>query len=234
MRPPNHRSPRPTYSPWACMALALALATCGCEQPASGIDPTPSSTLSNIMNSEQSSTPPANDATARTLKATFGGGCFWCVEAVFEHLPGVVSAVSGYAGGDVKDPTYEQVCSGGTGHAEVVQVEFDPKVVTYEKLLETFFAAHDPTTPNRQGADVGTQYRSIIFTHDEQQQTSAAKLIASLNTTDAFGAPVVTKVEPIGDFYPAEPYHQDYFANNPDKGYCRVMIAPKLKKLGLK
>jgi peptide-methionine (S)-S-oxide reductase len=177
--------------------------------------------------------PDEPDSPATLAHATFGGGCFWCIEAVFERIDGVKSAVSGYAGGPIKNPTYEQVCSGRTGHAEVVQVTFDSSKVSYEKLLEVFFACHDPTTLNRQGPDVGTQYRSIILTEDEAQTNAAKQYIASLDEAKGFSAPVVTQVEPLTQFFEAEPNHQDYYRNNSGAGYCRVMIAPKLKKLGL-
>jgi peptide-methionine (S)-S-oxide reductase len=162
-------------------------------------------------------------------KATFGGGCFWCVEAVFERVDGVTSAVSGYAGGTTVKPTYEQVCTGNTGHAEVVEITFDPKKVTYEELLNIFWSAHDPTTLNRQGADVGTQYRSVIYTHSEEQ-----RLVAERSKREAqkdFEDPIVTEITPAGPFYKAEQYHQDYFDNNPNAAYCTFVIAPKLKKL---
>jgi peptide-methionine (S)-S-oxide reductase len=175
-------------------------------------------------------TPPPSPAPL--ARATFGGGCFWCTEAVFETEPGVKSVVSGYAGGHVKDPTYHQVCEGTTGHAEVIQIEFDPAVVAYERLLELFWEAHDPTTLNRQGADSGTQYRSIILWHDEAQRVAAEQSKAAAQA--AFRDPIVTEIAPLGDFYAAERYHQDYFRNNPGAGYCRAVIAPKLKKLGRK
>jgi peptide-methionine (S)-S-oxide reductase len=166
-----------------------------------------------------------------TAVATLGGGCFWCLEAIFERVEGVVGVVSGYAGGARADPTYEEVCTGATGHAEVVQVSFDPKRISYAGLLEVFFKAHDPTTLNRQGADVGSQYRSIIlFDSDEQRKTAeAARRKAQKDWKD----PVVTEIVPLGAFYPAEDYHQDYFDKNRTAGYCRVVIAPKLKKLDL-
>jgi len=170
-------------------------------------------------------------ATAKTEKATLGGGCFWCVEAVFEKVPGVKAAVSGYAGGEFPKPTYELVCSGETGHAEVVQIEYDPKAVTYEKLLEVFFTCHDPTTLNRQGPDAGTQYRSIILAHDQTQAKLATQFIDRLNANQVFGAPVVTEVTPLAKFFPAEAYHQDYFRRHPNAPYCQAMIPPKLEKL---
>jgi peptide-methionine (S)-S-oxide reductase len=166
-----------------------------------------------------------------TAIATLGGGCFWCLEAVFERIDGVVDVVSGYAGGTTKDPTYEEVCTGATGHAEVVQVRFDPKRIGYEELLEVFFKAHDPTTLNRQGADVGTQYRSIILYEGEEQRKAAeaARKKAQKDWKD----PIVTEIVPLKAFYRAEDYHQDYFDNNRAAGYCRVVIAPKLQKLKL-
>lgn len=166
-----------------------------------------------------------------TALATFGGGCFWCIEAVFERIEGVVDVVSGYAGGTTVDPTYEEVCSGATGHAEVVQVRYDPKKVSYADLLATFFKAHDPTTPNRQGADVGSQYRSIILTAnaDERSAAEAARKKAQKDWKD----PIVTEIAPLKAFYRAEDYHQDYFDNNRTAGYCRVVIAPKLQKMQL-
>jgi peptide-methionine (S)-S-oxide reductase len=163
--------------------------------------------------------------------AVFGGGCFWCTEAVFDELRGVISVVSGYAGGSTKNPSYEQVCSGGTGHAEVIRIEFDPSQIAFKDLLTVFFATHDPTTPNRQGNDVGTQYRSTVLYANEEQQREAKGLIKELNESKAFGKPVVTTVEPLGEFYPAEEYHQKYFANNPYQPYCQFTIPPKLHKL---
>ena len=162
--------------------------------------------------------------------ATFGGGCFWCTEAVFEVTKGVHSAVSGYSGGNVPNPSYEAVTTGRTGHAEVIQVEYDPSVITYEKLLEIFFRTHDPTTLNRQGPDVGTQYRSVIFYHDNEQRQLAEQVVTALNTSRAFGKPVVTQVAPLEAFFPAEEYHQDFFAKNPYQGYCRAVVGPKVEK----
>lgn len=184
----------------------------------------------------QSESPAKSDAKAkvseevlqRSKKATFGGGCFWCTEAMLEGLDGIIDVVSGYTGGHVKNPTYRHVCEGTTGHAEVVQVTFDPETITYGRLLELFWRSHDPTTLNRQGADVGTQYRSAIFWHDEEQKKVAH---ASMKTAAAlFKDPIVTKIEPFEIFYPAEAYHQDYFAKNPRAGYCVFVIQPKLKK----
>ena len=160
-------------------------------------------------------------------KATLGGGCFWCLEAVFEQLIGVDRVVSGYAGGAVVNPSYEAVCSGASGHAEVVEILFDPAKISYRQLLEVFFAIHDPTSLNRQGADVGTQYRSAIFTHDEAQKAVAQAMVEELTLSNAFGSPVVTEVQNAPVFYAAESYHQGYFRNNPDQGYCAFVVAPK-------
>ena len=160
--------------------------------------------------------------------AVFGGGCFWCLDAQFKLVPGVMSVISGYAGGTTKNPNYEQVCSETTGHAEVVQVEFDPSVVSYEDLLRKFFHAHDPTTLNRQGPDVGTSYRSIILYKDTNQKQIAEKVKAEAQKD--WSDPIVTEIVPLQAFYKAEEYHQDYFAKNPDQGYCRLVVAPKVKK----
>ena len=162
--------------------------------------------------------------------ATLGGGCFWCLEAVFEQLRGVERVESGYAGGETAAPTYRQVCTGSTGHAEVVQVTFDPAVVSYRDILDVFFATHDPTTLNRQGADVGTQYRSVIFYHTPEQKEQAEKRIAELNAAGIWGAPIVTQVVPLPAFYKAEDYHQEYFCQNPGQPYCQVVVAPKVAK----
>jgi peptide-methionine (S)-S-oxide reductase len=163
--------------------------------------------------------------------AVFGGGCFWCTEAVFDELRGVISVVSGYAGGSTKNPTYEQVCSGDTGHAEVIRIEFDPDQISFRDLMTVFFATHDPTTLNRQGNDVGTQYRSAIFYANEEQKREAEAFIKELNDSKSFGKLVVTTLEPLGEFYEAEKYHQKYYANNPYQPYCQYMIPPKLNKL---
>jgi peptide-methionine (S)-S-oxide reductase len=165
-----------------------------------------------------------------TAQATLGGGCFWCLEAVYKELRGVVRVESGYAGGHVPHPTYEQVCGKRTGHVEVVQVTFDPAVVTYRELLEVFFTIHDPTTRDRQGNDVGPQYRSAIFTHDDAQAAVAREVIAAFTAEAVFDAPIVTEVRPLPEFYPAEAYHQDYFANNPQNPYCAFVVAPKVAK----
>lgn len=182
-------------------------------------------TDTDLMNETQSTSP-----SSELEQATFGAGCFWCVEAVFEELKGVHTVEAGYSGGTVEDPSYREVTSGNTGHAEVTRIEYDPSVITYEQLLEVFWHTHDPTTLNRQGHDVGTQYRSVIFYHNEEQKETAEQ---SLENTDASGLwddPIVTKIQPLENYYVAENYHQDYYANNPNAGYCQVVIAPKLKK----
>jgi len=160
--------------------------------------------------------------------ATLGGGCFWCLEPLFKSLRGVDSVVSGYAGGHVANPSYRQVCNGDTGHAEVIQVTFDPQVISFRDLLDVFFTVHDPTTPNRQGADVGPQYRSIVLFQSPEQERVARQAIAELDAAGTWPAPAVTEVVPLKDFYPAEDYHQNYYAENPNQGYCRVVIAPKV------
>lgn len=162
--------------------------------------------------------------------ATLGGGCFWCLEAVFQRLTGVRQVTSGYAGGHVPDPDYHSVCSGRTGHAEVVQIEYDPERIPFDTLLEVFFTIHDPTTRNRQGNDVGPQYRSIILWHDEAQRDAARAFIARLEGSGAWADPIVTEVEPLERFYPAEPYHRDYYRRNGAQPYCQIVIAPKLRK----
>jgi peptide-methionine (S)-S-oxide reductase len=162
--------------------------------------------------------------------ATLAGGCFWCLEAVFDELKGVESVESGYSGGKVQNPSYAQVCDGDTGHAEVVQVTFDPGVLSYKDLLTIFFTIHDPTTLNRQGNDVGTQYRSAIYYHNEEQKKAAEKVIQEISTEKIWDAPILTEVTPFDKFYIAEDYHQEYFKRNPFQGYCRAVIAPKVTK----
>ena len=170
-------------------------------------------------------------ATAPRELATLGGGCFWCLEAVYERLRGVERVVSGYAGGHVANPSYELVCSGTSGHAEVAQLTFDPAVISYREVLEIFFAFHDPTQLNRQGADIGTQYRSVIFYHSDAQRAAAREVIAELEREQVYDRPIVTQLEPLDAFYPAEAYHQTYFRRNPDQPYCQAIIAPKVAKL---
>jgi peptide-methionine (S)-S-oxide reductase len=186
------------------------------------------SIFTSLMNAAPASSPvPSKSATA-----TFGGGCFWCMDAVYQYVPGVIKITSGFAGGNSQNPSYEQVCTGRTGHAEVIQITYDPAKVTYDQLLDLFWKAHDPTTLNRQGADHGTQYRSIILTESPEQ---AAEAEASKKKAQSqFPDPIVTEIKPLTTFYPAEQHHQDYYKNNKDVNpYCQVVIAPKLKKLGL-
>lgn len=163
--------------------------------------------------------------------ATFGGGCFWCTEAIFEQMKGVKEVVSGYAGGTTKNPTYGEVCSGETGHAEVAQILFDPEIISFKELLLIFFSSHDPTTLNRQGADIGTQYRSVIFYHDAQQKKDAENMIKMLTEQKVYKNPIITEIAPYTIFYRAENYHQEYYQNNSSQPYCSVVINPKLTKI---
>ena len=163
--------------------------------------------------------------------ATFGGGCFWCLDAAFRQLRGVEQCVSGYAGGKRSNPSYEQVCSGATGHAEVIQVTFDPNIISYRDLLGAFFTIHDPTTMDQQGGDIGTQYRSVVMYHSDAQHTAAKDVIAELVQEKVWDDPIVTQVVPFTEFYPAEGYHQDYFSKNPNQPYCRAVVAPKVSKM---
>ena len=172
----------------------------------------------------------SNNGLSRKEVATLGGGCFWCLEAVYQELRGVEKVESGYSGGDVPDPTYRAVCSGTTGHAEVVQVTFDPEMISYKDILEVYFSIHDPTTLNRQGADVGTQYRSVVYYHDDEQRRVAEAVISDLEAEGIWKDPIVTEVTPMDEFYIAEDYHQDYFRNNGYQPYCQVIIAPKVAK----
>jgi len=178
----------------------------------------------NTMNQEP------NQASHGTEVATLGGGCFWCLEPLYDELQGVEDVVSGYAGGTLANPTYRQVCTGTTGHAEVIQITFDPARVSFREILEIFFTMHDPTTPNRQGADVGSQYRSVIFYHSPEQRATAEQVISEINAAHIWDAPIVTEVAPLQSFYPAEDYHQEYFANNGSQPYCRIVVAPKVAK----
>ena len=187
----------------------------------------PEKSKESYMADERRSSPPS---VADKEIATLGGGCFWCLEAVFEEMEGVKRVVSGYAGGTVKNPTYEQVCTGTTGHAEVVQIEFDPRVVTFDDVLGVFFTVHDPTTRDRQGADVGSQYRSAIFYHGDRQKETAGRKIEEIESDKLWKRPIVTELVPFTVFYEAEDYHQDYFEKNPEAGYCRAVVAPKVLK----
>lgn len=184
--------------------------------------------LANISTAGATDTKPMENSTNHNETATLGGGCFWCTEALFQMLPGVKSVTSGYAGGTAANPTYEQVCTGKTGHAEVIQIEFDPAVVSYDKIISTFWEAHDPTTLNKQGADHGTQYRSIILYNSEAQKVAAEK--SKTEAQKHFSKPIVTEIVPLKAFYKAEGYHQDYYRSNSDQPYCRLVIQPKVEK----
>jgi peptide-methionine (S)-S-oxide reductase len=183
-----------------------------------------------LLSPQEESAGGAQPSERRLDVATFGGGCFWCVEAVFEKVEGVHDVVSGYTGGRIPNPSYEQVCTGRTGHVEVCQIHFDPEVVSYAKLLEIFWKTHDPTTKNRQGNDKGPQYRSVVFYNSDQQREKAEYYKKKLDEAKIYRAPVVTDIEPLDVFYPAEEYHQDYFAKNPYQGYCQAVIVPKMQK----
>lgn len=221
------------------LAFAAALAACGAATGETAAARVPEVLRSTDAPKSETGTPQdkaskgksqaMNNSQNREV-ATLAGGCFWCLEAVFNELRGVEKVVSGYSGGHVKNPTYEQVCTGTTGHAEVVQITFDPQVISYRELLEVFFTIHDPTTLNRQGADVGTQYRSAVFYHSPEQKAVTEKVIADLNAAKIWDHPIVTEVKSFEVFYPAEDYHQLYFERNPNQGYCRVVIAPKVLK----
>ena len=172
-----------------------------------------------------------SESTDDTAVATFGNGCFWCTEAIFQELKGVRSVTSGYTGGRVENPSYEQVCRGDTGHAEAIKITFDPKVISYPELLAVFWRTHDPTTLNRQGRDTGTQYRSAVFFHSPRQRELAEKYKAKIDEAKVFDKPIVTEIVPAGEFFPAEAYHQNFFSANPKNGYCRSIIQPKMEKL---
>lgn len=233
----------PTIHARTLVALPLLLGFAACSEPQSATPAMSSGSPATAGTPDEPRNEPPRDAMtdssaskpsdlpAGEAVATFGAGCFWCTEAVLEQLDGVLDVRSGYMGGDVPDPTYEEVCTGRTGHAEVVQVRFDPARISYEELLGWFFKLHDPTTLNRQGADEGTQYRSVIFTHSEEQRL-AAESVKRAAAKD-FSKPIVTEISPASAYYPAEEYHQDYYRGNRRQGYCQFVIAPKLDKLGL-
>ena len=182
-----------------------------------------------MLTTQAADTQPSTPSVNKEL-ATFGGGCFWCLEAVYQQVRGVVHVESGYAGGQTLSPDYDSVCSGQTGHAEVVQIEFDPDVLTYQKILEIFFAIHDPTTLNRQGNDIGSQYRSVIYAHDQEQRMIAQNIIEQLTQENIFDQPIVTELADLPIYYRAEDYHQNYFNNHPDQGYCAFVVSPKVSK----
>jgi peptide-methionine (S)-S-oxide reductase len=212
----------------SALALALALSACADSR---GSAPFPSATPAPTTAAAETPMKDQDTAPKKTEIATFGAGCYWCVEAVLEQQKGVLDVTSGFMGGTVPNPSYRDVCSGKTGHAEVVQVTFDPKVISYDDLLAWFWRLHDPTTLNRQGADEGTQYRSAIFTHSEEQRRAALASKEAAQTD--FRDPIVTEITPAGPYYEADDYHQDYYRQNKSQGYCRMVIAPKLGKLGL-
>ncbi len=207
--------------------LVLLLAMFGCQHEATP----PSGPAMPPVADQQPEPAPTNPAPTQTMAiATFGNGCFWCTEAVFEQLRGVTRVVSGYSGGRVENPTYKQVCTGDTGHAEVLQIEYNPAEIDFKTLLEVFWKTHDPTTLNRQGNDVGTQYRSVVFFHDAEQERLTREYKQKLDQSGAFSDPIVTEISPFTKFYPAEDYHQGYFRANGREPYCRYVIAPKVEK----
>lgn len=208
------------WLPWLLLLAGCARAP---ATPA-GNDPSPHAASAKELHmvSDQSA--------SRLRKATFGSGCFWCTEAVYQELEGVESVVSGYSGGDVENPSYTQVCSGTTGHAEVVQVTYNPEVISYAELLKVFWQTHDPTTPNRQGNDVGPQYRSVVFYHDDDQRQAAEEIKQRLDSSGAFERPIVTEISPLRNFFAAEDYHQDYYLLNGSQPYCTFVIRPKMEK----
>jgi peptide-methionine (S)-S-oxide reductase len=186
--------------------------------------------LMAVQDTDPKDKPKADEKSAKVETVTLGGGCFWCVEAVFEEVKGVTSVESGYSGGKTENPTYKEVCTGTTGHAEVCQIKFDPSVITFTEILEVFFKTHNPTTLNQQGADIGTQYRSVIFYHSKEQKEIAEKIKKELDAAGAFTKPIVTEISPLGKYYKAEEYHQDFYKRNPNQGYCAAVIAPKMDK----
>lgn len=214
-------------APLAALAASLTLLLASCTHAEM---PSPGETTLSDANEPSSQSAESSASTGQEHVATLAGGCFWCTEAVFERMEGVQNVVSGYIGGHVKDPTYEQVCTALTGHAEAVQIHYDPKKTSYEELLEVFFKTHDPTTLNRQGPDSGPQYRSSVFFHDQEQKKTAEQYIEKLNESGEFNRPIVTKLEPADKFYRAEEYHQDYYRKNPNAGYCQMVVRNKVRK----
>jgi peptide-methionine (S)-S-oxide reductase len=212
---------------WSGFILAV-LSVIGCSRQLSSDDGIQSEDASSIIKREMGKE--VMDSKAEFKLATFGSGCFWCTEAIFQRLQGVEKVVSGYSGGHVENPTYEQVCSGATGHAESVQITYDSTKISYDDLLEVFWKTHDPTTKNRQGADVGPQYRSVIFYHDAEQKMLAESYKNKLEAEEIWDRPIVTEIEPFTKFWPAEDYHQNYYENNPSKQYCRFVVTPKIEK----
>jgi peptide-methionine (S)-S-oxide reductase len=208
--------------------FAVCLLALGCQRAATPtMETNPMPDVPGFASDEPATT---STVSGKLETATFGSGCFWCTEAVFQQLKGVASVVSGYSGGDVANPTYEAVCNGTTGHAEVIQVTYDPAAISFDELLRVFWQTHDPTTPNQQGNDIGTQYRSAIFYHTEQQRRIAEAYKQQLDAAKTFARPIVTEITPIKNFYAAEKYHQNYFNDNPSQGYCQFVIRPKVEK----
>lgn len=217
-----------------CVGIVIAVVAIGAvgcaEKMASTAGKRLDPSVKEVPGMKQVSTATSSPKTQGTELATFGSGCFWCVEAVFQQLKGVEKVESGYSGGHVDNPTYREVCGGDTGHAEVCQITYDPEKVTFDELLEVFWKTHDPTTPNQQGHDIGTQYRSVVFFHNDQQRELAEKYKQKLDAAGVFAAPIVTEISPFTKFYRAEDTHQNYFLDNPDEGYCRIVIQPKVEK----
>ncbi len=212
--------------------VGLLLFSCSAEAPAEETAPKDVSKTLAVMDEMTADQQAEKDAVAPgTIEtATFGAGCFWCIEAVFTELKGVKTVVSGYTGGATENPSYKAICTGTTGHAEVAQITYDASVITFDELLEVFWKTHDPTTLNQQGNDIGTQYRSAIFYHNDAQKTAAEHCKTELDKSGAWDNPIVTEISPLEKFWPAENYHQEYYANNPDQGYCRYVIQPKVEK----
>jgi peptide-methionine (S)-S-oxide reductase len=209
--------------------LGMALLACGCQRAAAPVTETSIMAAANPTDSKKTDAASPNEA-AKLETATFGEGCFWCTEAVFQRLRGVQKVVSGYSGGSVDKPTYEQVCSGRTGHAEVIQITYDPKQIAFDDLLKVFWQTHDPTTLNQQGHDIGTQYRSAVFYHNDEQRRIAEAYKQQLDKSGKFKSPIVTEIAPFKNFFPAENYHQDYFNLNPSQQYCQFVVRPKVEK----
>jgi peptide-methionine (S)-S-oxide reductase len=230
-------SPSLMFHSMLVFAVGAVFAACSGAPSSAGPDPHSSSSAiamaqnASAMSSTEASSPATTEPRSDGLQeATFGSGCFWCTEAYFDALEGVESVVSGYSGGFVKNPSYKEICTGRTGHAEVTRIVFDPERISFAELLEVFFATHDPTTLNRQGNDVGPQYRSVVFYHNEEQKAIAEASKAAADESGTWSNPVVTEISPLINWYPAEDYHQDYFANNPNQPYCAVVIRPKMDK----
>ena len=221
-----------TPSAFVLILTLGSLATAGCQTAITADTPETPMTPSNPQPTASTAQPQpdSTSAPAKTELATFGAGCFWCIEAVFKELRGVTSVESGYSGGVTPNPTYQQVCTGRTGHAEVAQITYEPSQISFDELLEVFWKTHDPTTLNQQGADEGTQYRSAVFYHTEQQKELAEKYKRELDAAGAWNAPIVTEIVPFTKFYKAEDYHQNYYTLNPDQGYCTAIIRPKVEK----